>query len=90
MPLRVNWPLTPRTELSPLHVMTALAMNVGLIPPVFDVWPLFGRLSSPPGPAAETVAGATSAAPRSPATANQPAIRNLCFCIWSLLPIPRR
>src|SRR4051794_31605884 len=86
VPLSVNEPLTLRTEPS-LQVIVAVPI-VGVTPPLLEVSPLLGRLSSPPGPAAETVAGATSAAPRSPATASQPAIRNLLFCMCFLLPVP--
>src|SRR3954447_2854534 len=86
VPLRVNEPLTLRTEPS-LHVIVAVPI-VGVTPPVLDVSPLFGRLSSPPGAAAETAAGATSAAPTSPATASQPAVRNLRFSMWSYSLFP--
>src|SRR3954447_6375927 len=86
VPLRVNEPLTLRTEPS-LHVIVAVPI-VGVTPPVLDVSPLFGRLSSPPGPAAETAPGATRAAPTSPATASQPAVRNLRLSMCAPTPLP--
>src|SRR3954451_21490130 len=88
VPLRVNEPLTLSTELSPVQVIVASPI-VGVTPPVCDMSPLFGRLSSPPGAPAETVAGATSAAPTSPATASQPAVRNFRLSMCAPTPLPK-
>ena len=76
----------PSTPSDGSQLMVASATIVGTTPPVFDVWPLLGRWSSPPGPAAMTAVGASKAVPLTRAAASQPARRRVEACVMSWSP----
>jgi hypothetical protein len=78
-PEYVKLPVSPLTE-SPVQFMVPVPM--ASVRPLAEVWPLFGRLSSEPGPpaAAPAAPGPMSAAPARPATTSHErdrAIRDL-------------
>src|SRR5436305_5318723 len=83
---RLKWPARPRTLFAASQLRVALASIAGTMPPVFEVWPLLGRLSSPPGPAAITAAGAITVMPAIRPAASQPLRWRNVACVMSWSP----